>query len=501
MGNKIITEKDFWRCSGGLMPSPFQSTKLSAKKQSGEKYVTKTDTSTIATMDFSCKWIMLIAAIIAAIVAVAIVATGGAALGAIVAAGAMAGAAGAIVGAPLGSLVCGQRAAIARTWNSFKGDFKIQSQEVITGKDTMTCAVFGSAITFAPEIKNWAQAYTEGGANLITGVLQGMLAGAGIGMLGGGIAAFSSISSASASSVFSMNTLRVLGSNVARNWLSTVGLQTGGRLGLQLASKPVIAMAVGLRGTMGLESGLRSYSQNEEISATDIGKGLAGMELGTAHSVHNIATGNANWQDIVGTALWFMPFHSNSEKGKNKTTAEDAKNESTKQTKTVESKAKETKGEFEAYETEKILALPPPKNMSLTLKQVRRLRGVKKWKSGEVYVQELYGSNGQKHYKVPPEGEITGSGGRYCDAPVETPKNGTMALEVKTYNRYITVEGKVKVNEVPLSPKIRQQVLKDVYLRDNVKGYDPRWIFLDAPPSLELSTFLSKNRIISVIYQ
>ena len=82
-----------------------------------------------------------------------------------------------------------------------------------------------------------------------------------------------------------------------------------------------------------------------------------------------------------------------------------------------------------------------------------------------------------------------------------TSKNGTMALEVKTYNRYITVEGKVKVNEVPFSPKIRQQVLKDVYLRDNVKGYDPRWIFLDALSSLELSTFLSKNRIISVIHQ
>ena len=48
-----------------------------------------------------------------------------------------------------------------------------------------------------------------------------------------------------------------------------------------------------------------------------------------------------------------------------------------------------------------MLALPPPRNTSLTLKQVRRLRGRQKWEAGETYVQELYGSEGQQHYKVP----------------------------------------------------------------------------------------------------
>ena len=149
----------------------------------------------------------------------------------------------------------------------------------------------------------------------------------------------------------------------------------------------------------------------------------------------------------------------------------------------------------------KILALPPPRNTSLSLKEVRRLRGRKKWEAGETYVQELYGSKGQKHYQVPAEGKITGSGGRYVDAPVSVPKNNVIAIEVKTYNKYITVEGNAILNEVPLSSSIKQQVLKDIYLRDNVPGYDPRWIFLDAPPSAELSTFLNKNRIISIIYK
>lgn len=356
MGNKIITEKDFWRCSSGIVPVPLQNNGGKAKKISGETFITKKDKATSASMDFACKWIMLIAAILAAIIAVAVVATGGVAL---IAIGAVAGAVGAVIGgaialSPLGSLLCGQRAAIARTWGSFKSKFIIQGQEAITGKDMMTCALFGDKITFAPEIKNWAQAYAEGGANFISGVLEGMLAGAAVGMLGAGAGAIKSgaLSLSSASSAISMNSLRVLGSNVARNWLSTVGLQTGGRLGLQLAAKPVIAMAAGLRGIMGLEGGLRSYSQDENVDIADVGKGLAGMELGTVHSTHNIVTSNAGWQDAVGMALWFMPFHANTKnnKSKNRTSPEEVKNEGTKQVKNAEAKAKEIKGEFEAYE-------------------------------------------------------------------------------------------------------------------------------------------------------
>ncbi len=155
----------------------------------------------------------------------------------------------------------------------------------------------------------------------------------------------------------------------------------------------------------------------------------------------------------------------------------------------------------DADEVAELKMLPPPKvTTKKTLKQVRNLRGRKKWEAGEEYVQDLYGSNGQKHYTVPKDGEITGTGGRHVDAPVEILNNGILAIEVKTYNRYITVEGAVKVNEVPLSNSIKQQILKDVWLRDNINGYDPRWIFLDAPPSSQLSDFLQQKNIISIIY-
>jgi hypothetical protein len=39
---------------------------------------------------------------------------------------------------------------------------------------------------------------------------------------------------------------------------------------------------------------------------------------------------------------------------------------------------------------------------------------------------------------------------------------------------------------VGLSGEITQQIHKDIWLRQNVPGYDPRWVFLDPPPSAEL---------------
>jgi len=54
---------------------------------------------------------------------------------------------------------------------------------------------------------------------------------------------------------------------------------------------------------------------------------------------------------------------------------------------------------------------------------------------------------------------------------------------------------------VPLSSNIRQQILKDVWLRENVPGFDPKWIFVDAAPSATLGAFLRKHNIVSVIYR
>ncbi len=135
-----------------------------------------------------------------------------------------------------------------------------------------------------------------------------------------------------------------------------------------------------------------------------------------------------------------------------------------------------------------------------SLAKIRRMPSPGNWRAGEQYVQELYGSAGQQHFAVPSGNGIVGSGGRFVDAPVLNANGGTIANEVKTYKRWITLNGQASSQAVPLSDHIRQQVLKDVWLRQNVPGYDPRYIFLDAPPSTELSDHLSQSGIIHVIH-
>ena len=139
-----------------------------------------------------------------------------------------------------------------------------------------------------------------------------------------------------------------------------------------------------------------------------------------------------------------------------------------------------------------------------TLAQIRNMPSPQRWQAGEQYVQELYGSAGQQHFEVPAgsfNGEkITGTGGRFVDAPVPTANGGVLANEVKTYKQWTTVGGQPTQQFVPLSPQIQQQVLKDSWLKTNVPGYDPRWIFLDAGPSPELGQYLSNKGITHVIH-
>lgn len=130
---------------------------------------------------------------------------------------------------------------------------------------------------------------------------------------------------------------------------------------------------------------------------------------------------------------------------------------------------------------------------TMTLNQVRSLRGEVRWRAAERYVQELYGSQGQRHFSVPT------TGGRFVDAPADI-KEGVLANEVKMYQSWRTVQGTPQAQTVPLSDDIRNQILKEVWLRRNVPNYQPRWLFLDAPPSQELERFLLERRIISIWY-
>jgi len=151
---------------------------------------------------------------------------------------------------------------------------------------------------------------------------------------------------------------------------------------------------------------------------------------------------------------------------------------------------------------QKPLLLTHQNPTTLSLNQVKNLRGNERWQAGEQYIQELYGSGGQRHFTVEiQEGgqPITGTGGRFVDAPVDVP-NGVMANEVKTYQQWRTVNGTPQQNSVPLSEHIQQQVNKDLWLRDNRVGFDPRWHFIDAPPSVELSDYLTRYNIIHITY-
>lgn len=74
MGNKIITEKDFWTCSEGNIPVQLQGKAKTTKKKSGEKYITIMDKATCEFVDFGCKKYMLLAAIVVAATVVVIAA-------------------------------------------------------------------------------------------------------------------------------------------------------------------------------------------------------------------------------------------------------------------------------------------------------------------------------------------------------------------------------------------------------------------------------------------
>ncbi|WP_312076430.1 polymorphic toxin type 46 domain-containing protein [Chryseobacterium sp.] len=187
MGNKIITEKDFWMCSSGAVPAQLQGTRKSNKKSSGEVYITVADTATSSWIDFGCTKNMLLAAIITAVAVVVVVAlivgTGGvAAIGLIgmMAIGAAAGVAGGVIAAVDGALKCGQKNATARTWDGSKENMILTGTSAITGDRTMACSI-GGVVKFAPEVKSWTHALALGGLNYITQLAGCALGGAGVG--------------------------------------------------------------------------------------------------------------------------------------------------------------------------------------------------------------------------------------------------------------------------------------------------------------------------------
>jgi hypothetical protein len=134
------------------------------------------------------------------------------------------------------------------------------------------------------------------------------------------------------------------------------------------------------------------------------------------------------------------------------------------------------------------------------LYEIREMSHPERWRAGEEYVRELYGGSPQRYFTVPQEDGIKGSGGRLVDVPIETAPNRTLAVEVKTYGQGKVVRGVSQQQTVSLTESIRQQLLKDAWLRDNTPDYDPRWIFVGAPPSNELANLLREHKIVTIVH-
>ncbi|MFF8416469.1 hypothetical protein [Streptomyces sp. NPDC015680] len=151
----------------------------------------------------------------------------------------------------------------------------------------------------------------------------------------------------------------------------------------------------------------------------------------------------------------------------------------------------------------------PPGEAQLSLRQLRALRGGRhRFTMAEEIGREMFGGGPERHYPVPthdhPYYPVEAPRGRKVDVPVDLPDGRTLAVEIKHYLEFRTVRlsngtsQRVK-GAVPLKGMI-EQINKDLTLRRMDPGYDPRWVFMDAPPSEALRNYLIQARIIFVEY-
>lgn len=278
--SKFLNDKDYFMCTGGLMPAQMLSHQAVAGKKDGTRYLTSKDVLTKTTGDFICKKMMLLMAIVAALVAL----TAGAGLAVIIAAAAAAGAA----GAGLGALVCGHMAAAARIWMLDKPNVKIGPLQIpaVTDKSFMLCSALGTEkITYAPFIKNWWQALLVGVNNFAVEMFKCVMAGAAVAggavLLTEGVGAFFA--------------------NAASNYLLTWTTGWG----------------LGFRGFMGVSDFINQKyvggKSDEEAMESAAGSAAFGMEKGTATSAYNVATGNGKLEDYAGLLAWGAPVGKNNQ--------------------------------------------------------------------------------------------------------------------------------------------------------------------------------------------
>ncbi|WP_055493838.1 hypothetical protein [Streptomyces sp. TP-A0356] len=152
----------------------------------------------------------------------------------------------------------------------------------------------------------------------------------------------------------------------------------------------------------------------------------------------------------------------------------------------------------------------PPGTADRTLHEMRSMRHSReRYKGAEDYVRKIAGGAPERHYRVPthdhPYYPVEAPGGRNVDVPVDMPGGRTLAVEVKHYLEWRTIKLKdggtrPVMGEVPLNDGIIEQINKDLTLRRLNPRFDPRWLFLHAPPSQPLRNYLIQARIIFIEY-
>ncbi|MGW2085601.1 hypothetical protein [Streptomyces sp. NPDC001880] len=152
----------------------------------------------------------------------------------------------------------------------------------------------------------------------------------------------------------------------------------------------------------------------------------------------------------------------------------------------------------------------PPGKAELSLRQLRALRaGRHRYTMAEEIGREMFGGDSERHFPVPthdhPYYPVEAPGGRKVDVPVDLPGGRTLAVEIKHYLQFRTIKlsdgtNQIIKGEVPLNKGIMEQINKDLTLRRMDSGYDPRWVFMDAPPSKALRNYLIQARIVFVEY-
>jgi Holliday junction resolvase-like predicted endonuclease len=271
MGNKIITEKDFWMCTEGAIPSQLQGSREGTKDLDGNIYITVKDTATVASIDFGCKKYMWLAALAAAaavllavVVGVLTVATGGLAL---IAMCAIAGVVGGTVAAVVGGLLCGHKMGPQRNWDNSKTEFISQGVNTITGDHKMICAA-GGVVQFAPNITSWTGAIGMATLNYASELVKCAFIGAGAGTVGtllgvGSVAVAGTggtvgtgISLASRSAVLALPTFQSVGASIAASF----GIGTG-------ATGATIA--VGSRVLFGSQNAASAYAMGDDQNIAD----------------------------------------------------------------------------------------------------------------------------------------------------------------------------------------------------------------------------------------